>query len=248
MDFSKFKFNKDCIDFLEELESDYGEEIALDKTIKDPNVRGEALVLECKPTIRLNPKLEELEETIIHEAYHLRLKFDGYPLFVHTGLPNRKKYLVNYNRKFHSIIEHSIFFDKIKGDLGLNPFQHGKEFLAYSFKRLPKSQSAADTIGIVSCILQIYIETDDICWQEIMVKEFSKRYGLEAVRLGINLAKLIKATTIFEVKDYVNLYNEVFNILHPELVVSHIGGQPFKSCNNHKVKAEIFKISELKSL
>ena len=80
MNFGEYAFNKESILFLEKIEQDYYKEINIVPSDLGVGNHGFSKIKNGIPTIEINNDYSgSIEGLIIHEAYHLRLRFDGCP-------------------------------------------------------------------------------------------------------------------------------------------------------------------------
>lgn len=134
MGFDKYNFNQPSLSFLKQIEEDYKQEIAIVEIELDFPKHGFAKVIKGIPTIEIGIHEVDKEEIIIHEAYHLRLRYDGMPN-ISFKLPHGSKtednkfYLEWFVHLFWDKINHHFFYHRVLEDLHLDPFQPFKREL-----------------------------------------------------------------------------------------------------------------------
>ena len=223
MNFGKYAFNKKSILFLEKIEQDYSKEINIVPSDLCVGNHGFSKIKNGIPTIEINNDYSgSIEGLIIHEAYHLRLRFNGCPDISFDSSPEvaitrqNKKYLIWFYHRSWDKISHHYFYPKIKKDLKLNPYiDFENELRTYlDQKQIPGLNDATKNITLGCYYLQTWVETQNYGLLSEFETFLNKKYQSAGVYLGKELIQLFKQYSLKSIDDFTPLFIKIFNACH----------------------------------
>lgn len=217
----KYKLNRECKNFINEIAISYKHEIIIIEKDMANSEHGWSYIKDDVPTIEINSKANDKECILTHEAYHLMLKYLGFPHisfeFCKTDDDERNKnYLTWFAHLFWDKIEHYYFYPLISSDLNINPYNtFATEIKDVICKgRIEGLQNATRGIALAGYYLQVWIEVYD----DKILKEFKnfliQNYNGEGITQGEELISIFKNTPIQNPNDAITLFIESFNLIH----------------------------------
>lgn len=246
-----YTFNRESIKFLKQIEDDYSEKIEI--IIRDLGVgnHGFSQVINGIPTIETNSEyLGNLESLIIHEAYHLRLIFDGCPnVSFHSShdvllTEQNKEYLNWFYHKSWDKITHHYFYPKIKKELEVNPYiDFENELRMYLDQgQIPDLNNATKKITLGCYYLQTWVETQNgalINEFETFLNEVYQGGGLE---IGKALVFLFEQNPLNCIDDFNHLFIKAFNVCHEGHAQMKLKGTESEKMENYTQYYSIFSM------
>jgi len=221
MSINNYSFNEKCLCFLKKIEKDFENSILIEEKGLKESEHGFSKYIDGIPIIELNENEVYKEEVIIHEAYHLRLKFDGMPN-IGFELPNgslsknNQVYLSWFAHLFWDKITHHFFYSKIKNDLDLDIYLTSKKELDNIFEKneIKGLNPATKELTLTGYYLQVWIETNDINYLEKFRKFLDNKYDLLGVEKGEYLIKIMKEHPLITFNNCVTVFKKIFDYLH----------------------------------
>lgn len=123
------KLRRSVLAMIEEVEIKFRKGVCISQDESLPKeTHGQAKVdADGTPRITVNPKTDDVERTLVHELFHLKLKAEGFPVFIWDGGKNLDP-LRELNAYFVDSIEHRIFYPLIR-KMGIDPTAHTKALI-----------------------------------------------------------------------------------------------------------------------
>jgi hypothetical protein len=221
MKFEEFELNEKSINFLKQIESDFNSEIQIEFIDEEEHIHGYASSDTGIPKIQIN-KFEKFKtEVLIHEAYHLRLHFDGFPIISFefpngTMTPQNQEYIKWFTPLFWDKITHRFFYSTILNELEVNPYESCIAEIESIFEegQIKGLNEITMEKALAGYILQVWIETQN----EELLKRFKafiiNKYKSKGIALGSKLIALVKNTNLTSGKKCVHLFKDIFNLIH----------------------------------
>jgi len=226
MQIEDFQFNEKCWAFLKKLESDYGKKIQIELVELKDEEHGNAKSENCIPLIKINKenKFEDKEFNIIviiHEAFHLRMLFDGMPLIGYSPSSRYhakfdKQYFEWFNTRFWDKVTHHYFFPKIKNELDLNPYSITKELVIDILNGNKLIPDDISELGLVGYLFQTWIEVDDKSYFDGLEELIQRKYNSIGIDKGEYIIKIMQANPLTNFDTCLVVFEKIFNYLHKE--------------------------------
>ena len=248
-----YNLNEECIDFINVIELIYKHEIKIIEKDLAVSEHGWSYIKDDVPTIEIDSKANNKEDILIHEAYHLILKYNGFPTIEFEFPKNDKSdrnriYLTWFGHLFWDKIEHYYFYPLMLADLKMNPYNSLKVELkeAISKGEIEGLQDATRKIALAGYYLQVWIEIND----DKFLKEFEdfliNNYNGEGITQGKELISIFKSNKINNPNNAISLFIDCFNLIHKNqnLVISTTKIEK----EQHKYYIQVFADFIIKSL
>jgi len=217
----KYNLNKKCLIFINEIEKLYKSKIIVKEKELKESKHGWSIMENDVPVIEINIKEKDKEVILIHEAYHLKLRQDGFPV-ISFEFPNNSEsnnnlfYLEWFCHLFWDKIEHYYFYPLMLNELKINPYSSLTTELKEVYKngRIEGLKDATREIGLSGYYLQVWVETQN----ENSLKKFKSflidKYNGQGIEQGEELISLFKKKQISNSSDALELFIECFNLIH----------------------------------
>jgi hypothetical protein len=221
MNYDKYSFNVASRSFLEALEKDYERKIVIIEKELGPAEHGFAKVIDGTPTIEIAAGESHVEELILHEAYHLRLRFDGMPS-IGFALPKGQMttdntfYLNWFGHLYWDKISHHFFYPNMATELGVDPYVSFKKELdgVFEINEIKNLKEATKEISLAGHYVQTWVETQDKGYLQRFHELLSSIYSGTGITLGKSLLALFQEKTLKDFEDCVALFTKIFDIVH----------------------------------
>lgn len=217
----KYNLNKKCLVFINEIENLYKSKIIVkEKELKEPE-HGWSIMENDVPVIEINIKEKDKEVILIHEAYHLKLRQEGFP-GISFEFPNNSEsnnnsfYLEWFCHLFWDKIAHYYFYPLMLNELKINPYNSSTTELKEIYKngKIEGLKDSTREIGLAGYYLQVWVETQN----ENSLKKFKSflidKYNGQGIEQGEELISLFKKKQISNSSDALELFIECFNLIH----------------------------------
>lgn len=221
MDLGHYDFNQESRRFLERIEQDYEYEINLVIKELGPAEHGFSKVEGGVPTIEISVNEANVEELILHEAYHLRLRYDGMPsigfdLPAGTNTESNRIYLDWFAHLFWDKVNHHYFYAKMLRDLNVDPYASLKRELDGIFQEneIKNLEDATKEIALAGYYLQTWVETQDSDYVTKFSAFLKERYDGLGIDKGEHLVELFKGQRLDSYDDCISLFVKVFDFMH----------------------------------
>lgn len=203
-------------DFIKKIEEDFGQPISeIVRGNLEPAEYGYNRVEDGKPVIELNEETGVNVETLMHEAYELRMKFDGWPsLAWHLPPPQNtetnKQYLKWVTGRLWDRIIHTYHFPKLE-ELGLDPYAETTNEIKKILdeKHISGLRDATRKDALALYYLQCYVQSK----REGLLNRFKDFYkseygddGLRAITFGDNLVEIFRSTSVTNPDEAIRLF------------------------------------------
>jgi len=132
------RLSLEATELISQVEKGYGQSIR-EEEVLNFNGFGESLTSNSgRPVIRINPITGRNESTIVHEAFHLLLKLEGYPILAYEFPDNEKtsinfKYMKLARSHLYDGILHWVFYPRMK-QIGVDTNEGVREQLEKAFR------------------------------------------------------------------------------------------------------------------
>jgi len=221
MNYKNLNLNQKSKTFIEKYEEDYGMEIKLFYKVLENNRYGYTKFIKNVPAIFIHPEVENKEEVVIHETYHLRLQLDGMPKIRYSPTSRFRHqfdhdYFTWFTTRFWDKISHYYFFPKMLEELDVNPYLRGQKSISATIANGKLNLENVTEIGIAGLMFQAWIECNDELLLQNLVELLQQKYESVGVDKGKYLINLMKNKPLVDFTTCVKVYEEMFNYLHQE--------------------------------
>lgn len=252
MNIKNYNFSGKSFNFLLEIEKDYKNPILIEEKILGEAEHGFAKYVGGIPIIELSITENYKKEVIIHEAYHLRLKFDGMPN-IGFELPQgnlseeNRIYLEWFAHLYWDKIMHHFFYYKIKDNLNLDPYFAFKKELDIIFNKneIKGLNSATKELTLAGHYLQVWVETNDESYFKKFRDFLNDKYDSLGIEKGEYLIKIMKENPLIIFDDCIMLFKKIFDYLHLEQKIK-ISKETLKS-NTNKLFNENYVLFDIQT-
>lgn len=196
---------------LAEVEAAFGKAVCIDEAGHyAPNEHGKACVTkDGTPVIKLNPRSDNMERTIVHELFHLRFRAAGFAdvSYYFPDLTINKDVLLSIANTFLQTVEHWMFFPAIR-EMGIDPTAHLKAALrAGEYRTIDRTD--------LRTLAYRYYDTKLLVDNANLVSQLSAWYkanGLtDAIAKGEELVGLVTNSNPRTPKDEIATYVKILN-------------------------------------
>lgn len=203
-----------------EVESLYGKPVRVEQVqYNDQNFGGESTVLDDgTPGIKINIKGLEKETVLVHELFHLKLRFEGFPaMYVPASKPNIKLdqksllFVKNFFKDVNDVMLHSIIFPEMR-KIRLNPSSSFNTFLQLAMEKgdVDKTREFVPRTFLYYTAL---VECDDAGLISRLEDRFRKNRWEDSITEGRRLVQLMKAAPSGTPQDLINSSVSLMNEL-----------------------------------
>lgn len=227
MRIDNYEFSETCLNFLRDIETDYGKQLLIvEKCLKEAE-HGFAKFENGNPTIEINEKEPYKIDVILHEAYHLKLKIEGMPN-IGFELPNgintesNRMYLDWFAHLFWDKITHHYFYRLFDQNLDISPFEPFKVEInnVIDSGEIKGLSVATKEISLAGYLLQVWIETNDLEYVGKFKSFLETKYNSNGIDKGEALIKIINDNPALTFDNCIDLFILVFDYLHKEQGIS----------------------------
>jgi hypothetical protein len=205
---------------LQEIESLYGKPVKVEQTqYNDQSYGGESTVsADGVPGISLNIKGLEKETTLVHELFHLKLRFEGFPsVYVPASAPNVRLdqksllFVKDFFKNVNDVMLHTIFFPEMR-KMGLNPSSKFNTFLRSAMEKGDVDKTA-EFVPRTFLYYMALMECDDRDLISKLENRFRNNRWEDSIAEGKRLAQQTKAAPPKTPQDLINSSVSLMNEL-----------------------------------
>lgn len=223
MPIKKIVFNiqlsAEAAELISDVEKGYG------KSIREEEVAslvgfGESLIDDAgTPVIRINPKTGRTESTIVHEAFHLLLKLEGYPIFAYQfpngqNTPANIEYMKWIRANLYDGILHWIFYPRMQ-KMGVDTNSEEKEQILKALRvdTYDNINHATEREALILYYIKAKLEINDTELSGRVTEWYKRKGWIEPLKMGDRIARLVMEANPQMPAASVSVFVDCINVL-----------------------------------
>lgn len=171
------------------------------------------------PVIRINPKTGRTESTIVHEAFHLLLKLEGYPIFAYQfpigqNTPENIEYMKWVRANLYDGILHWVFYPRMK-KMGVDTNSEEKEQVIEALRAdtYQNLRPATEQEALALYYIKVNLEINDMELSKRVTDWYKRKGWLEPLKMGEKISRMIIEANPQTPEASVSVFVDCINVL-----------------------------------